>query len=47
MGVGIFKVLVALNNLEKDDNVIISMPNKLYSNDGKQTPKIYSLTAYI
>ena len=47
MGVGIFKVLVVLNNLEKDDNVIISMPNKLYSNDGKQAPKNYSLTAYI
>jgi hypothetical protein len=35
MGVGLFKTLIVLNNLEKNENVIISMPNKLYSNDGK------------
>jgi len=34
--------LITVNNLEKNDNVVISMPNKIYSNNGKQAPKNYS-----
>jgi hypothetical protein len=41
-GVGVFKVLIRVNNLEKNDNVIISMPNKIYSNNGNTAPKNYS-----
>lgn len=47
LGVGIFKFLVLLVNLEKNDSVIISMPNKIYSNDGRQDSKNYSTSANI
>ena len=42
MGVGVFKVLITVNNIESNENVLISMPNKIYSKDGK-APKNYSL----
>jgi hypothetical protein len=40
-GAGIFKMLITVNNLEKTDNVLISMPDKIYSKDGKPSKNNY------
>jgi hypothetical protein len=34
---GIFKMLITFNNLEKNENVVISMPKKIFSKDGDAT----------
>ena len=39
-------MLITVKNLEKNENVVISMPNKIYSKDGEVTMN-YSSDTYI
>ena len=40
-------MLITVNNLEKNENILVSMPNKIYSKDGKEVTMNYSTETFI